>query len=265
MLIIGDIMLKYKVKTCGQILLIPIEDIIPPGTYMRSFISSEEITRLSESIKENGILNPVSVRSNDDGTYMIISGERRRQAAILAGLSFLPCIVMQGKEEECVIMNISDNIHRRNLHYLEEAEIIDYLRDYLSVEEISSMLSIPEGQILSRIRLLTLPDNIKWKIISNSLSETIANQLCRLTDTQLQNDITDILISSDISFGEALRLLSEPKSKTVFIAHYKDYTIFENTIEHAVETMSASGIRVDISKKSDSKRISYSIVIDKMV
>lgn len=258
-------MLQYKVKTCGQILLIPVEDILPPKFNIRSYISAEEIENLSESIKENGILNPISVKSNADGTYIIISGERRRRAAILAELTHLPCIVMNGDEDDAVIMSVTDNIHRQNLHFLEEAEIIERLRDFLSVEDISLMLTIPEGQILSRIRLLSLPDNIKWKIIVNGLTENTANQLCRLTDTRIQNDVTDLMISSNISFNEALELVKEPEKKTVFIAHYKDYTIFENTIEHAVETMTASGISVKINKSVNSKQISYCITIDKMV
>lgn len=245
--------------------MIPIEDISPPPFSSRIIIPSEELELLSLSIKENGLLIPVSVKSSGNGMYQIISGERRRRAAILAGLTYLPCLLMQLTDEECRIINIADNLHRRELHFLEAAEAIELLRNYMSIEQISDVLCIPEGLILSRIRLLSLPDNIKWKIISGSLSESTANALCRITDENRQNAIVDIMISSGLSFREALEVTSMQNKKTVFVAHYKDYTVFENTIEHAVETMTASGIKANCRKAVNNTQIVYTVTIDKMV
>lgn len=258
-------MLTYRVKTGGQVILIPLEDISPPPYSSRIYMPIDELSVLSESIKENGILSPVLVKSIGDGLYQIISGERRRRAAMLAGISLLPCLLLNCDEHASRIINLNDNLHRRELHFLEAAELIDRLRDYMSVDEIAKELGIPEGLILSRIRLLQLPENIKWKIIMGNLNEATATALCKITDENRQNAIVDAMINSGLSYKEALEITKIENKKTVFVAHYKDYTIFENTIEHAVSSMAASGIQVNSEKSENPAKIVYTITIDKMI
>ena len=258
-------MITYRVKTGGQVILIPIEDIIPPEHSSRLYMPADEISVLSESIKENGILSPVLVRNAGEGLYQIIAGERRRRAALEAGVKYMPCLLLNCDAYASRIISINDNLHRRELHFLEAAQLIDELHGFLSVEEISRELSIPTGLILSRIRLLQLPDNIKWKIITGNLSEAAAIALCKISDEKRQNSVVDAMINSGLSLNEALKITEIEGKRTVFVAHYKDYTIFENTIEHAVSSMTASGINVSCEKNENSDKIVYSITINKMI
>ena len=258
-------MIKEKVRTGGQVLLIPIGDILPPEIPVRKIISSEELEMLSRSIEATGLLTPLTVTYAENGLYRVISGERRRLAALKAGISAVPCLVMNSFPSDIPILSLVGDIHKKELHFLEAAEAIEKLRDYYTVEEISERLSIPEGMVLSRIRLLSLPDNIKWKIISGNLSESTANNLCKINDIRRLNEITDLMFSGQVSFNEAMEITELHTKKTVFTAHYKDYRIFENTIEHAIDTMTASGISAKALKNCDDEKIVYTITIDKMV
>lgn len=258
-------MITEKVKTGGAVLLIPAEDILPPITTNRKIISTDELELLAESIKASGLITPITVSFAEEGCYRVIAGERRRRAGILSGLKLLPCIVINADEIQSQIMSLISDIHKRELHFLEIAEAIENLRNYMTVSEISEALSIPEGMVLSRIRLLTLPENIKWKIISGNLSETTANSLCKIDDIKRQNEIAELMISKGFSFKEAYEVTEVHNKKTVFIAHFKDYRVFENTIEHAVDTMTASGISAKVEKASNNDRIEYTITINKVI
>ncbi len=258
-------MLTYKVRTAGQILLVPTEDILPPLYNPRTIISSDELAALAHSISILGMLNPILVKPEGEGKYRVISGERRRIAAGIAGLIYIPCIVMNVSNEMSHIYSVAENIHRRNLHYLELSASAEELSEIFTFDEISSYLSVHQGDIQSRIRLLSLPENIRWKIISGNLSESAANQICSIRDDRIKNAVVEAMVTMDLSFKDAYRIASEKNNRTVFSAHYKDYTVFENTIEHAAETMKAAGISADIIKSVSDEAISYSIVINKVV
>ena len=258
-------MLKNKVKTGGSILLIPIEDVLPALYSSRRVVSLDELYTLSDSIGSVGILNPLTVRREKDGCYRVISGERRRRAAVIAGCTELPCVLVDINEDRSVIFNIAENLHRKELHYLEIAAITDELSENMTVSELADSLSVPEGVILSRIRLLALPDNVKWKIMTGNINETTANAIAGVSDSKRQNDITELIVSTGCSFREAMELTEKIPKKTIFAARYRDYGIFENTIEHAVDTMKQSGIAAECKKQSDDKAITYTVTINRMV
>ena len=258
-------MLKEKVKTGGSILLIPINDILPAVYSSRRIVSIEDLNNLAASIKAVGILNPLSVVRIDNGCYRVISGERRRRAAEIAGCTYLPCILMNADYNNSILYNIAENLHRKELHYLELATIIDELADYYTVSDLSVLLSVPEGIILSRKRLLALEDNVKWKIISGDINEITANAIACVDDPCRQNAITDLIISESCSFREAYDRTEKTSKKAIFAAHYKDFMIFENTIEHAVDTMMASGITAECIKSDDGSKIVYTVTINKLI
>ena len=225
----------------------------------------EELYGLSDSISSVGILTPLTVRREKDGCYRVISGERRRRAAVIAGCRELPCVLVEADELNSALYNIAENLHRKELHFLELASVIDELHQYSNISEISCGLSIPEGLILSRIRLLTLPENVKWKIITGNINEATANAIAGVADSVRQNEITDLITSTGCSFREAMELTERTPKRAVLSAHFRDFRIFENTIEHAIETMQASGIRAEYLKTEDDAEITYKVTINKMV
>ena len=261
----GEIMYTYRIKTGGQVLLIPVDDIEPPENYERSFVASDELELLAESIREIGMINPVIVRSIEGGRYRIVAGERRRLAAGLAGLAFLPALLINENDEMYSIYSVAENMHRSEVHFLDTARYIEKLRDSNSIESVAQRLSIPEGQILSKIHLLSLPDNIKWKMINGRINEKDALKISRIVDPKIRNDVTELMMNSSLSFNEAYEEIKAVKKKTVFCAKYRDVSIFVNTIQHALDTMKESGIKAESSRTEDDNKIVYTVTINKLI
>lgn len=257
-------MLNNRIKPGGRIILIPAEDIFPSENSSRTIIDSDKLYQLSLSISEKGLLNPIAVYSIGNGKYRVASGERRRRAAISAGLTYLPCLLVKNDTENLRLMNLIENMHSKELHFLEIAEAIDRMQNTMALDEIASALSIPEGLILSRVRLLSMPADIKLKIISAGLSEADANSICKISDYDRQKSVIELMTSLNISFSEAFEATDDCK-KSVFAAHFKDYTVFKNTIEHAVAMMSASGIKAYAEKEVNDTSIIYTVTINKVV
>ena len=118
---------KTKERSAGRVVLIETGLIRPNRSQPRLDFDERELQSLSDSIRENGILQPVCVRKNG-ALYEIISGERRTRAAKLAGLSEIPCIVMEADDEKSAVLALIENIQRKNLSYFEEALAIEKLR-----------------------------------------------------------------------------------------------------------------------------------------
>lgn len=261
---IGVFMLKVKVKTGGQVILIPTCDVLPPENYMREYSDPDSIRLLADSIRTNGMLYPVTVRSSDNGKYIIISGERRRQAACQAGLEFIPCLLVAADGFQSLVYELIANLHSASTHFLECSAAVDKLHGMLSVGELSELLSIPEGQILSRIKLLSLPEHIKAQIISSGMSESLANSLCTIKDEKRLNKVCELVVDG-CGFNEAMALTEEKEEKKVISVHYKDLKVFENTIEHAVNSMTVSGIVAFSQKQESDTEIMYTVRVSKMI
>ena len=261
----GAVMLKNKVKTGGSILLIPTEDVKPAKYSSRKVVSLDELYKLADSIKSSGILCPLIVVPCEYGCYRVVSGERRRRAAVIADCEYLPCVVMNADDYDTILYNVCENLHRKELHFLEIAAILDELHNIMSVSELSGRLSVSEGVILSRIKLLNLPENIRWKIITGNICEADANAIVRISDSVRQNEITDLMISTHCSFNEAFEMTDRLPERSVLSAHFRDIRIFENTVEHAIETMTASGIEAESVKSCDDDKITYTVTIKRMI
>ena len=117
-------MLNGRIRSGGRIILIPAEDVFPSENCSRSIISEEALYQLSLSIAEKGLLNPITVYSIGNGKYRVASGERRRRAAISAGLTYLPCLLINISNLDVNIINLIENMHTKELHFLEIMEDI---------------------------------------------------------------------------------------------------------------------------------------------
>jgi ParB family transcriptional regulator, chromosome partitioning protein len=148
-------------------------DKLVPGLYQpRKFFYEEDLQELSDSIKQNGVLQPLIVRPLNDGIYQIIAGERRWRASKLAGLTTVPVLVKNLTDKEALEFAIIENIQRQDLNPLEEAEGYMRLMEEFSYtqEALGKSLGKSRSHIANLLRLLTLPDEIKEYIYDGSLS-----------------------------------------------------------------------------------------------
>ena len=121
-------MVQEQPRAAGQVLLIPTEKIVPNPHQPRRVFDQSELVNLAISIRMNGILQPITVRECENG-YELVSGERRLRASKLAGMSMIPCIVVDVNEMKSAIFSLIENLQRQNLGYFEEAMAIEQLME----------------------------------------------------------------------------------------------------------------------------------------
>lgn len=259
---------KYKIG--GQIILIPQEDIYPNPNQPRSRFDFDELEGLAQSIRQNGIIQPIAVRVNASGNYELISGERRLRASRLVGISLIPCIIMEASDEKSALFALIENMQRSDLGFFEEASAIEKLIvDFnMSRDDVCRKLGKAAPTISNKLRLLKLPDDVRLKITQEGLTERHARALLRLpTRAQLDRALS-IISDKRLNVAESEKLidqmLSADKSrKKPTVKLFKDVRIFVNTLNHAVDTMRRAGIEADSAKSETDEYIEYIVRIPK--
>lgn len=259
---------KYKIG--GQIILIPQEDIYPNPNQPRSRFDFDELEGLAQSIRQNGIIQPIAVRINSQGQYELISGERRLRASRLVGVPQIPCIIMEVDDRKSALFALLENIQRSDLGFFEEAQAIEKLiNDFgMSRDEVCKRLGKAPPTISNKLRLLRLPEEIRLKITQENLTERHARALLRLTTNSQMERAMSIVAEKRLNVAETERLVTQilnndkrPRQPTVKL--FKDVRIFVNTLNHAVDTMRRAGIEADSAKSETDEYIEYIVRIPK--
>ena len=259
-----------KSKVNCQIQLLPHEIILPNPHQPRVRFDYNELEGLAVSIRTNGILQPINVRKNSDGSYELISGERRLRAARMVGMSKIPCIVMDVSDEQSALFAIIENVQRQKLDFFEEAVAIERLMTEhgLTQEEISKKLGKAQSTLSNKLRLLRLPETLRDKISCAGLTERHARALLVLPDNITRGRVLDIIIERHLTVSESERLINDvqrrKKSKNrPQMRAYKDMRIFLNTLNHAVDAIRKAGIEADTAKSETDEYFEYVIRISK--
>ena len=259
-----------KNKASCQIQLIPHESIKPNPHQPRVRFDYNELEGLACSIRSNGLLQPINVRVLTDGSFELISGERRLRAARMIGMNNIPCVVMNVSDEQSALFAIIENVQRQNLDFFEEAVALERLMiDHgLSQEEIAKKLGKSPSSLSNKLRLLRLPEELRDKITYAGLTERHARALLSLPDNITRARVLDIVIERHLTVAETEQLVKdvhrrkkEPKKAHVKV--YKDMRIFLNTLNHAVDTIRKAGIEADTAKSETDEYFEYVIRISK--
>jgi ParB family chromosome partitioning protein len=171
------------------VMMIPVEMVFPNPRQPRSVLHPEELEDLTASIREHGVLQPLIVTPSDlDGRYVLIAGERRLQAARLAGMPAVPVIVRQATDQQRLELAIIENVQRADLSALEQAEAYRQLAEdfNLSHEQIAARVGKSRVAVTNTLRLLKLPDVVKNALIEGRVSEGHARALLTLTTPEAQ-------------------------------------------------------------------------------
>lgn len=259
---------KYKIG--GQIILIPQEDIYPNPNQPRSRFDFDELEGLAQSIRQNGIIQPIAVRVNASGNYELISGERRLRASRLVGISLIPCIIMEASDEKSALFALIENMQRSDLGFFEEASAIEKLIvDFnMSRDDVCRKLGKAAPTISNKLRLLKLSEDVRLKITQEGLTERHARALLRLpTRAQLDRALS-IISDKRLNVAESEKLIdqmlsADKSSKKPTVKLFKDVRIFVNTLNHAVDTMRRAGIEADSAKSETDEYIEYIVRIPK--
>lgn len=171
----------------GGIIYLRTEEIEPCPVQARKIFDDESLRELGESIRAYGILNPLTVRRRS-GRYELIAGERRLRAAKLAGLCEVPCMVMEVDMENAGLISLIENLQRRDLDFIEEANGISQLIHMfgMSQEEAARRIGKSQSAVANKLRLLRLPEDILAKLREANLTERHGRALLRLDSVEKQ-------------------------------------------------------------------------------
>lgn len=263
--------MNFTLKNDKQISDIPIIKIRPNKAQPRKQFDEDELLSLSQSISENGILQPLAVRRISQTEFELIAGERRLRAAALAGQRTVPCVVLRCTDKESAVFALLENLQRSDLGIFEEARGISRLihRYGLTQSEAADRLGKKQSTIANKLRLLRLtPEEQEW-IVNAGLSERHARALLRITDEETRREVIAKIISDSLNVEQAEQLISmytsqKKRLKTSPIKVkpvVKDVRIFVNTINKAVNTMKLAGIDAGLIRNDSEDFIEYTIKI----
>lgn len=249
---------------------------IHPNPYQpRATFDEDSIAELAQSIQQVGLLQPLLVRKVDDG-YELVAGERRLRAVTSLGMEKVACIVQQDIEDESsAMMALIENLQREDLHYLEEAQCYQKLLETygLTQEELANRLGKSQSSIANKLRLLKLSDEVKAAMTEKRLSERHARALLKLTDDKQRLDAVERIAEKGLSVKETEQMVektlnkaydekqdgAKPRPKLMRIV--RDYRLFMNTINQAVNQLRESGMTVEVeqSDRADGVDIKISV------
>lgn len=265
--------MNFISKNENKISDIPIIKIRPNKAQPRKVFNEEDLNALSQSIAENGILQPLTVRKVSATEYELIAGERRLRASVMAGLRKVPCIVIKCSEKESAVFALLENLQRSDLGMFEEARGVSRLiRRYgLTQQEAAVKLGKTQSTIANKLRLLRLTYEEQEWIENAGLSERHARALLKLGDEGARREALSKIISENLNVQQSenlinLMLNSNPKNNKkqgISKAVIKDVRIFVNTINKAIDTMRLAGIDAQSDKTDTDNFIEYTIRIPK--
>jgi ParB family chromosome partitioning protein len=192
------------------VMLVSVDLVSPNPRQPRSMMHPEELQDLTVSIREHGVLQPLIVTPGDtQGRYILIAGERRLQAARLAGLASVPVLVRQATDQQRLELAIIENVQRSDLSALEEAEAYRQLaEDFdLSHEDIAARVGKSRVAVTNTLRLLKLPDAVKNALIEGRVSEGHARALLALSTPEAQTAALRTVISQELNVRQTEELV----------------------------------------------------------
>lgn len=263
------------VKGSKRLVEVNVASIHPNPYQPRATFDEESIAELAQSIQQVGLLQPLLVRKVDDG-YELVAGERRLRAVTSLGMEKVACIVQQDIEDESsAMMALIENLQREDLHYLEEAQCYQKLLETygLTQEELANRLGKSQSSIANKLRLLKLSDEVKAAMTEKRLSERHARALLKLTDDKQRLDAVERIAEKGLSVKETEQMVektlnkaydekqdgAKPRPKLMRIV--RDYRLFMNTINQAVNQLRESGMTVEVeqSDRADGVDIKISV------
>ena len=241
-------------KTSGKLLSLPIDQIHPSPFQARKSFDEQELTALAQSIRENGLLQPVTVRRAAEG-YELVAGERR-----------LPAILCSYADDRTAALGLLENIQRADLNPFEQAQ---GLRDVMVLwdctqAEAAKRLGMAQPTFANKLRLLQLTADQRQFILDNNLTERHARAVLRLPENRRSEALITIAkrrLNARQTDSYIEQLLNSPPKAGHRISMVRDVRIFVNTIDHAIRLMTDNGVPATAHREEKDGYIEYTVRI----
>jgi len=196
-------------KMNKEIVNIKVDNIFPNTYQPRKFFNEEALAELSQSIKEYGIIQPITVRKIGE-KFELVAGERRWRAARMADLQVVPCNVIDITDTQSAEIALLENLQREDLNFIEEAEAyFNLINDHkFTQEELAKRMGKRQSTIANKLRLLKLSDKVRVLCLENRLTERHARALLSLPTEELQLKIVEKVIKNSLNVKKTEELIN---------------------------------------------------------
>ena len=255
---------------------IRISEIVRNPNQPRRYFDPEAIATLAESIRQYGVLNPLTVRRTANGGYELVAGERRLRAARVAGLTDVPGLLIIADGEDSSVIALVENLQRRDLDFFEEANGFKRLIEQfgLTQEEAARKVGKTQSAVANKLRLLRLSQQNMELIRCNNLTERHARALLRLNDEADRINVTNYIIEHELNVSRTEEYIDEflkakenpqpvvePESGKHVVRLFKDVRFFLNTLNRAVGVMVDAGIGATVKQQESDDGLTLTICI----
>lgn len=225
---------------------IDINEIKPNRNQPRKMFNNEKLQELADSIQEHGVIQPLIVRTIENG-YELVAGERRWRAARLAGLKSVPCLIRELNEEENALIAIIENMQREDLNPIEEADGLNRMIEAfgLTQDQVSKSVGKSRPYITNSLRLLKLPEEIKTLLSQGDLSPGHGRAILAISDTKEQLIVAQKILNDGLSV-RTVESMAE-KKKAPKPARHKHAERDANLLQIERELKDSLGTKVKIN------------------
>jgi ParB family transcriptional regulator, chromosome partitioning protein len=220
----------------------------------RKNFKEEEIDELAESIRQNGVLQPIIVRQTGD-IYTIVAGERRWRAAKKAKLTTIPVIVRSLTDRQILEISLIENVQRKDLNVIEEASAYKRLSDeyQMTQEEIAKGIGKSRSSVTNKLRILELEREIRQLIMDEKISEGHGRALLSIEDPAIRKRTAQLIVEKNLSVRDIEKISSElkkeKKTEDKAIEHEEEFRYVENLLAKKL------GTKVSITRNSNKGKI----------
>ena len=255
--------LKTYMET-GRVIFLPARTIRPNPSQPRKIFCEKALTELSDSIRQHGILQPLSVRRVTGG-YELIAGERRLRAAQMAGVTDIPCIVMNMDERESGTAALVENLQRQDLDFVEEARGISYLMESwsMSQEQVARLLGKSQSAVANKLRILRHSPAVLQALREGGLTERHGRALLKLDSEEEKLSAIEVIIQQAMSVARTEKYIAqllaaaEPRETPVNVG------AFLNGLNQSLARIQSSGIPAISERRETEDQIVLTITIPK--
>lgn len=262
-----------------EVARIPIDAIRPNPYQPRRVFAQDALEELCASIKQYGLLQPISVRKLGSDSFELIAGERRLRACRMAGMKFIDAIIFSTYEQDSAVIAMMENLQRENLHYMEEAEgYQNLIRDHgLSQDELARRLGKNQSTIANKMRILKLPMAVKRMLLQYSLTERHTRALLRLHDEEMQMHVIQIIVQQNLNVKATEDLVERTISRMYGIekeeeeqsrtrpskisGFVRDTRLFVNSLRTVVQQMADAGLNPKLESRDKEEGMEIKIWI----
>ena len=255
--------LKTYMET-GRVVFLPAKAIVPNPAQPRKLFREEPLDELAESIRQHGILQPLSVR-RVGAQYELIAGERRLRAGIQAGLTEIPCIIMRMSQEESALTALVENLQRQDLDYIEEAQGIDLLlRNYnMSQEQVAKLLGKSQSGVANKLRLLRHSKAVLDALRQAELTERHARALLKLPQEYKKIQAIAVIARQNMTVSRTEQYIESLLAEESGEVRSANVGAFLSRLNQSLARIQSSGISAISERRETESQIVLTITIPK--